>query len=140
LTRADGSENDLAGLRAVRLADWTEREGRVVLERPMPPGRGVKGLLRRISALTGVKHLRLDELGTFVWRRLDGEANAAEIARALHDELESEEGGGADEAGAPEERVERFLNLLRREGLVGFPGVDDEAIAARRGRAVGNSP
>lgn len=93
----------------------------------------MKGLLRKISALTGVKRLRLDDLGAFVWRRLDGEASAAEIAR----ELETEKGGEAEEA---EERVERFLILLRREGLVGFPGVDDEAIAARRGRLVGNSP
>ncbi len=116
----------------MRLAEWTERDGRIVLERPMPPGGGVKGLLRRISALTGVKRLRLDELGTFVWRRLDGAASAAEIARAL----ESEKGGEAEAAG---ERVERFLILLRREGLVGFPGIDDEAIEALARQAAGNS-
>lgn len=130
------AENDLSRLWPVRLADWSEREGRIVLERPMPPGRGVRGLLRKVSALTGVKRLRLDELGAFVWRRLDGETSAAEIARQLHEEMEAEEGADAGEA---EERVERFLILLRREGLVGFPGVDDEAIAARRGRPVGNS-
>jgi len=136
LTEASATERDLSQLRPVRLADWSEREGRIVLERPLPPGRGVKGFLRRLSSLTGVKRLRLDALGAFVWSRLDGEANAAEIARELHEELEAENGGDAEEA---EQRVERFVLLLRREGLVGFPGADDEAISARRGRPVGNS-
>lgn len=102
----------------------------------MPPGRGLRGLLLRISALTGVKNLRLDELGAFVWRRLDGEASAAEIARALREEIGAERVGDSE---AAEERVERFLTLLRREGLVGFPGVDEEAIEARRARPAGNS-
>ncbi len=123
---------ELARLRPVRLADWTERDGRIVLVRPIPPGWGVKGLLRKVSAFTGVKRLRLDELGGFVWLRLDGEASAAEVARALAAEL----GEGAADA---EERVERFLRMLRREGFLGFPGADDEAIEARRGRPAGNS-
>lgn len=114
----------------VRTASWSEvgpeDERRVVVERPLPPVRGLRSLLRRISALTGVRRLRLDERGSFAWRGFDGATSVAEVAAALHGELG--EAAGADRADA-EARLVRFVALLRREELVGLPGLDDARIA-----------
>jgi hypothetical protein len=157
-------------VRPVRTASWSEKrleEGgqaaggtepeaaaagdpaatRVVVERPLPPVRSISGLLQRISALTGVRRLRLDAPGSFVWRRMDGSRSVGELAAALRLELGRAEagepaggpgeGGGEDPAGEVERRVVRFVAMLRREGLVGLPGLDDRRIEAWRARSGG---
>jgi len=113
----------------VRTAAWSERDGRVVVERPLPAVRGLRSLLHRISALTGVRRLRLDERGSLAWRRFDGATSVGEVARALRAELG--EAAGADPADA-EARLVRFVRTLRNEGLVGLAGLDDAHIAEWR--------
>lgn len=120
-------------VRPVRTAEWQEREGRVVVERPLPPVSGLRGWLARLSALTGVRRVRLDETGTFAWRRFDGATSVGEVAEALHRELD-EPGEDANE------RLVWFVRTLRREGLLGLPGVDDEAIERWRSRAPAGNP
>lgn len=129
----------------VLTAEWSEEKSdagpRVVVERPLPPVRGLGGLLRRISALTGVRRLRLDGRGSFAWRRFDGATSVGEVAAALRAELPPEEadaGGGAE----AEARLVTFVALLRKEGLVGLPGLDDARIAEWRARtgAAGGAP
>jgi len=131
-------------VRPVRTAEWSETvpeegaaggpaEPRVVVERPLPPVRSISGLLQRISALTGVRRLRLDPLGSSVWRRMDGSRTVGELAA----ELRGSDATGAVGETAPgelEARVVRFVALLRREGLVGLPGLDDARIEVWRGR------
>jgi len=156
-------------VRPVRTASWSENEPepeaasdpfgpRVVVERPLPVVRSISGLLQRISALTGVRRLRLDGPGSFVWRRMDGSRTVGELAAELGARLEPGPGGpvpalAAEASGeapqeafqeapqeAPqeaEERVVRFVVLLRREDLVGLPGLDDRRIEAWRARSGG---
>lgn len=119
---------NLLAIAPVRVAPWTETGERVVVERPLPPVRGPRGLLRRLSFLTGVKNLRLDELGTAVWHRLDGRRTVAEVIA----ELRRDFGAGCEPA---EERLQMFLTLLRRERLIGYPGADDRRIAEWRASA-----
>lgn len=130
----------------VRTAAWSEAdaegESRVVVERPIPAARGLGSLLQRISALTGVRRLRLDARGSFAWRRFDGATSVAEVAAALRREMDRE--APPEEA---EARLVTFVALLRKEGLVGLPGLDDHRIAEHRARsegfgsgAVGNPP
>jgi hypothetical protein len=126
----------------------------VVVERPLPVVRSISGLLQRISALTGVRRLRLDGPGSFVWRRMDGSRTVGELAAELGARLEPGPGGpvpalAAEASGeapqkapqeAPQEaeaRVVRFVVLLRREDLVGLPGLDDARIEAWRARSGG---
>ena len=148
-------------MRPVRTASWSENEPgpdaasdpfgpRVVVERPLPVVRSISGFLQRISALTGVRRLRLDGPGSFVWRRMDGSRTVGELAAELGARLEPGPGGpvpapAAEASGeapqeAPqeaEERVVRFVVLLRREDLVGLPGLDDRRIEAWRARSGG---
>jgi hypothetical protein len=117
------SEDEVLALRPVRLAEWSENEaeaeaaesageaGRVTLTRPLPAVHGLGSLFRRISALTGAKRLRLDEPGSFLWRRIDGDRTAEELADALREAF----GDAVEPAG---ERVARFLYNLDREQLV----------------------
>ena len=146
-------------VRPVRTASWSENEPepdaasdpfgpRVVVERPLPVVRSISGLLQRISALTGVRRLRLDGPGSFVWRRMDGSRTVGELAAELGARLEPGPGGAAPAPAAEasgeapqeapqeaEERVVRFVVLLRREDLVGLPGLDDARIEEWRARS-----
>lgn len=88
-----------------------EASARVTLQRPLPPVRGVRSLFARISALTGARRLRLDEPGSFLWRQMDGERTAEELAAALREAF----GEAVEPAG---ERVGRFLYNLDREQLI----------------------
>jgi len=124
---------NLLDLTPVRLAPWEEKEGRAVVERLLPPARGLGGWLIRLSFLTGVKKLRLDDLGTAVWRRCDGAHTVRDIVAGLREEF-------GDDCEPAEGRLQTFFMLLHREKLVGYPGHDDEAIAAWRARAPAEAP
>jgi hypothetical protein len=109
----------LASLAPVRRAAWTEKEdGRVVVERP-PPRRtgGLGGLFARLSHRMSMPKIRLDAVGSFVWRQLDGSTTVAEACRRVRGEL----GAAAEPA---EERVERFVGQLHELELVLLPGID----------------
>lgn len=121
------------GVTPVRTAAWSERDGRAVLERTLPPARGLRGWLKLLSALTGVRRLRLDAPGSFAWRRFDGATPVGEVAAALGAEL----GEPAEDAAM---RVVAFVRILRREGLVGLVGLDDEAIERWRARHPHDAP
>lgn len=121
------------GVTPARTAAWSERDGRVVVERTLPPARGLSGWLKLVSALTGVRRLRLDEPGSFAWRRFDGATTVGEVAAGLAEEL----GEPAADAAA---RLVSFVRMLRREGLVGLPGLDDEAIESWRARSPNDGP
>ncbi len=83
----------------------------MVIERPIPGGWSPRAILERLSALTGVRRLRLDPRGSFLWRRIDGERSIAALAAELRD-------GFGDAVEPAEERVTRFLSWLERERLV----------------------
>lgn len=119
---------NLLELRPVRTASWREEGERVVVERALPPARGLRGLLKRLSFLTGVKFLRLDELGTAVWCRLDGRRTVAEVCTEVRREF-------GERCEPAERRLQLFLGMLRREGLIGYPGWDDAEIEAAKRRS-----
>ena len=122
--RSDLERVNLLDLAPVQIATWRDENGLVVVVRTPPPVRGLRGHLRHLFFAAGVRRLRLDELGTAVWRRLDGRT-VAEVAAALRAEF----GARCEPA---EERLRLYLDILRRERLIAFPGVDDAAIAEWR--------
>jgi Coenzyme PQQ synthesis protein D (PqqD) len=92
---------------------WEEKDGRIVLVRTRPRTSGPRAILDWLAYLLSAKRLRLDDLGTFCWRQIDGHCNAWEIATAARREF----GEAAEPA---ETRVGHFLRLLQREELVEF--------------------
>ncbi len=69
-----------------------------------------KGVFNRIFQLIlkkpKVSHIHLDELGSFVWRSIDGERSVSELCELVESEL-------GEKASPVEERLVRFLEILR---------------------------
>jgi hypothetical protein len=119
---------NLLKLAPVRLASWTEVEGRATLERPRPRGRGPLRMLRTITHAMSVPRVKLDELGSYCWARLDGERTVEEIANDVREAF--------GEAAEPvEERLGTFVRMLRDQEFLAYPGWDElppEVSRARR--------
>ena len=84
---------------------------RVVVVRPYPQGLGLRTPFDWLIFLLAPRRLKLDELGSYCWRRLDGESTALQIAS----DVRARYGDAVEPA---EERVGRFLQQLLREELI----------------------
>ena len=110
---------NLLDLRPVRIADWSEdAEGHVVVERSTPAGKGLARLRVRLDQWLATPRVRLDETGSFAWKRFDGERTVREVVAAVRERF-------GTEAEPVEERLGAFVRLLRRERLVRYTGLDD---------------
>lgn len=95
-----------------RLATWrADEHGMVVVERPGPESRGLRGLMDRLKWFMTYPRIRFDHIGSSVWQRMDGQATLAEIART-----ESE--ANADHAEEMDQRVALFATALVHQGLI----------------------
>ncbi len=110
------SEN-LLELIPQRVAAWQEVEDRVVVERPRPSARGLRGLGERLSYNLSMRKIRLDERGSFLWRLVDGEHSVAEVAEAMRQRF-------GEEVEPAEERAGQLIRMLRRERLLAYSGWD----------------
>jgi hypothetical protein len=111
-----GREN-LLEMTPLRVAGWQEVAGQVVVERPRPSERGLRGVGDRVSYLLSMRKIRLDERGSFLWHLVDGERSVAEVVEAMRREF-------GDEVEPAEERVGQLIRQLRRERLLAYPGWD----------------
>lgn len=118
--RRDGELNgvNLLGLAPFRIAEWEEVEGRVVVLRPHPTTMGLRGILDRFFHKMSANRIRLDEVGSLAWRALDGERTVAEVADLLRGEF-------GEKVHPAEERLGHLIWMMRREGLLGYPGWDE---------------
>ncbi len=117
--RREASELESLNLLEVapfRAAEWSEKEGRVVVVRPRP-ARGLRAFGEWLSWCLSSRHLRLDEIGTFAWLGFDGQRRVGEVASSMRREF-------GDRIEPAEERLGHFVRQLRREGLLGYPEVD----------------
>jgi hypothetical protein len=115
---------NLLELAPVRTAVWREVDGRIVIERPRPPW-FLRAPFEWIAQTLASKRIRLDEFGGFVWKSLDGRSTVAEIAEKLRRRYGSE-------VEPAEERLGQMIRLLRSEGLVGYPGWDEDLVDSDR--------
>lgn len=105
-----------AGARPRRLLEWREEDGRCVLLRPRfgtsRPGRWLAGL-------AGDPHyrIRLDEVGTLVWKACDGRTSLAEIARAMRSAF-------GDRVEPADERLARFVRRMLKGGMIAMEEPD----------------
>lgn len=108
--KSSPTDGELLGARPRRAAEWREEDGVAVLLRPKL-GRGRLG--RRLAACLRDPYyrIRLDDVGTFVWRAANGTTRADQIAGQLRDRF----GSRAESA---EAQLCRFLRQLRRAGLI----------------------
>ena len=110
---------DLLELEPVRCVAWQESvDGRVVIDRPRPPLHGLSGLLERANWLMSPRRVRLDEIGSFAWRRLDGATKVRALADVMRETF-------PDSCQGLEERLGQHLRAMRRLRLIAFPEWDE---------------
>ena len=110
---------DLLELTPMRRVPWLERDdGKVVIDRPRPPIDGLGGLFRRAGWMLAPRRIRLDEVGSFAWRRLDGATKVRALAGAMRDAF-------PDSCDQLEERLGDYLKAMRRLRLISFPEWDE---------------
>lgn len=102
----------LNDLRPVRLAEWVELDGIVVVACPRPKGRGWREIPTWFRWWTGPQRLRLDAVGSAAWRLFDGKATLAMVVEVLEGDLDD----GSTEA--MQDRIELFVRVLLRENLI----------------------
>jgi hypothetical protein len=116
---------NLLDLTPVAAAEIEEQDGRVVVIRPKPSSRGLRAPLDWLVYLMAARRLRLDELGSFCWRQMDGRRTAGAIAEAMRTEF-------GESSAQAEQRLGSFLRSLRREDLVRFPELESTVREGRR--------
>ena len=110
---------DLLELTPMRRVPWLERDdGRVVIDRPRPPIDGLGGLFRRAGWMLAPRRVKLDEVGSFAWRRLDGATKVRALAGVMRDAF-------PDSCDQLEERLVDYLRAMRRLRLISFPEWDE---------------
>jgi hypothetical protein len=95
-----------------RTVPWREEEKGVVI---LAPRFGSGWIDRWLIRLFGERTVRigLDDLGSYIWKRLDGATPLQEIIAAFEADFE----GRAEKA---EARIHMFLKELHRQGWVSF--------------------
>ncbi len=94
-----------------RRLDWRQLEsGNCVVLRPrFGPGRIGRWLAEKLG--DPCYRIRLDDVGTFIWRACDGDTSLTEIAGRLRAEF----GGRVEPA---EERLARFVHSMLRSRMI----------------------
>lgn len=119
---------NLLELRPTRSADWREVEGKVVIERPRPAAGGLRAAAEWLTFLMSTRHIRLDDKGSYAWKRLDGSRSIERLAQ----EMRAEFGAAIEPA---EERLGLLIRQLRSQDLVAYPGWDEGGGSSAPGRS-----
>ena len=95
---------DFAHVRPRRLLGWCEEDGRCVLLRPRL---GSTRLARWVAGLGADPHyrIRLDEVGTLVWKACDGHTSLADIVMLMQQQF-------GDRVAPADQRLSRFVRTM----------------------------
>lgn len=111
-------DSNLLKLVPVRLADWrTVDDDRVMLIRPVPHVRGWRAIAERLAHLASTPRLRLDPIGSHVWKQLDGAQDVQSVAESMRRRF-------ADDIEPAETRLGEFVRRLHSEGMIAYQGID----------------
>ena len=105
---------DPARVRPRRLLEWREEDGRCVLLRPRL---GSSRLARWVAGLGGDPYyrIRLDEVGTLVWKACDGRTPLADIVRRMRERF-------GDQVEPADQRLARFVRRMLRGRMIAVDG------------------
>jgi hypothetical protein len=110
---------DLLELEPVRCVPWQESvDGKVIIDRPRPPLHGLGGLIERANWWLTPRRIRLDDLGSFAWRRLDGVTKVRTLAGVMREAF-------PDSRHQIEERLAVYLRTMRRLHVIDFPRLEE---------------
>lgn len=105
---------NLLDMTPVREVEWEEDEsGIVTLIRSRPRVRGPRSMGRWVSFMLAPPRIRLDEVGSFAWRRMSGTINVGELAALVREEF-------GDRVDPVNQRLGHLVRLLKRERFVSY--------------------
>ena len=107
---------NLLEMSPVRLADWTEKSGHVVLSRPKTSRAGLMGLIDHMLYLLSARRIRLDAFGSFAWLQLDGKRSVGQVVGLLREEFGADVTINIEEVPDPKERIE----MVKKETPGGY--------------------
>lgn len=94
---------------------WSEEDGIVTIH--MVHRGFYDRLVQKLFHTPPVSHIKLDEYGSFLWLRIDGEKSVGALAEALREEY--------GEAAEPlYDRLVHYMQILRNNRFVLFRGKD----------------
>lgn len=104
---------NLLDLTPVREAAWKDVDGWIVLQRPRPSRRGLRGMADHLSYLMAPRRLRLDDIGSCSWRCFDGGTTVSGVCEKLRSRF-------GDSIEPAEERLAHFVRHLHRDGFLSY--------------------
>ncbi len=78
----------------------------------------MRGLVDRMLSAMSARRIRLDAVGSFAWASLDGTRTVRDVAQLLKKEF-------GEKVEPAEDRLATLVRVMRREGLLAYPGWDD---------------
>lgn len=109
-----GTPPNLLDMIPVREADWqVDADDRITLMRARPGRRSRRGFTGWLSSTMGPSRVRLDEVGSFTWRHIDGQTDVRTLCGRLQEEF-------GDRVEPVHERLGQLIRILRRERLVSY--------------------
>ena len=113
----------------VRLAEWTEKQGRVVIIRPKTLRAGPLGWIDMVLYMLSARRIRLDAFGSFAWLQLDSETSVGQVVARMREQF----GENVEPA---EERLGHLIRVFRSQQFVAYPHWDAQLLG-RAGVVVG---
>ncbi|MBT8461622.1 MAG: PqqD family protein [Gemmatimonadetes bacterium] len=105
---------NLLDMTPVREVEWEEDEGGIVtLVRRRPAIRGPRSLARWISYLMAPPRIRLDDVGSYAWLRIDGGTDVRRLVALVREEF-------GDRVEPVSQRLGQLIRLLHRERFVRY--------------------
>ena len=96
--------------------DWSTGDDGVVTVHLIHRG-FYAAIAQRIFHTPRVSHIRLDEYGSFLWRRIDGQRTVGQLAEAMKARF-------GEEAEPLYDRLVRYMQILRNNRFILFVGKD----------------
>lgn len=110
---------NLLDMTPVREARWEEDdEGVVTLLRDRPRVRGPRSFARWVSFMLAPPRIRLDDVGSYAWLRMNGTTDVRGLAELIRSEF-------GDRVEPVSQRLGHLVRVLRRERFVHYAELDD---------------
>ena len=123
--RHDGTRagQNLLDMTPLRVVEWEEDErGGVTLVRRRPRVRGPRSMGGWVSFMLAPPRIRLDEVGSFAWLRMNGNVDVGELAALVREEF-------GDRVEPVNHRLGHLVRLLKRERFVSY--VEPKGVTTR---------
>ena len=112
--REDPRGPNLLDLTPCRQVDWEQDdEGLVTLVRERPRVRSPRTLGRWLSFMMAPPRIRLDDVGSYVWLRMDGSTDVRGLVALIREEF-------GERVEPVNLRLGQLIRLLRRERFVSY--------------------